>query len=344
MAGGRRPGTLGKHQYDKRALKFSSFNSNTFSGIDAAARSSDLPGSLGGGFHPAPTHAARFLSINNASRVVSRTSVTASSMVWPPATHDLLVDKAFSKGLTQDELFHIKRGSRHTDAAYGVVPVTLIVSNAYKHAMTPCGMKKEDAIKKAHEFIIGKWEEARKLQAEYLLRPTSNSPFAASALFAFGEGAHTYMDNTSPAHNYFQEYCYPEIYDNPTGVDDEIIEGVKYYCEMRQHSQDESHTPTPEEEKATVEILHVYFRHTFDESGLQIALGTAPRPPRPPGTGPIPSPHPTPSPTPRTTTPGTQQPQPSPHPTPTPRPTGSPSTQSRQPVPSPHPTPPPKFR
>lgn len=107
---------------------------------------------------------------------VSPASAVSSAM-WPPATHDDLLVRAFP-GLTATERRVLQNGSREVDATYGLVPITLIERNAYQHAMTPGwkvreftrqGLPLDEAIQKARQWAFneaGKWVDGNGEEAK----------------------------------------------------------------------------------------------------------------------------------------------------------------------------------
>lgn len=236
---------------------------------------------------------------------VATTSI-ANSPVWTPENHDRLLEEAFPGLERGGGLLKMKHGSRSVDAKLGVLPITLIESQAPKHAMTPGykvrefmrqGMSREQAVEKAREWAFGeaksfvdsKGEEAKRLQVEY--ERQGGSGLSPKALYVFGEGAHTLMDNTSPVHRGFQVYDLEEylsgdgsVFDVGAGMD-----VIGYAADMLRHKGEESHVPTAAETKETTEALHKYFRNVFGADALQAAMSKPPR-------GPVPSPHPTPVP------------------------------------------------
>ncbi|MGH9966707.1 MAG: RHS repeat-associated core domain-containing protein [Pyrinomonadaceae bacterium] len=66
----------------------------------------------------------------------SAVAMELTSALWPPGTHDEIL--AYSlPGLDPDFLGAVQAGSREVDAIGGVIPITLIPGEAYKHAMVP---------------------------------------------------------------------------------------------------------------------------------------------------------------------------------------------------------------
>jgi len=83
---------------------------------------------------------------------------------WPTETHALFINLAF-KGLSTAERGAMMLGSNSVDTLFATggvidVPITLIISEAYKHAMTPAGMTNEDAIDGADSWIEDGLNEA----------------------------------------------------------------------------------------------------------------------------------------------------------------------------------------
>lgn len=213
-----------------------------------------------------------------------------SSAMWPPATHDDLLVRAFP-GLTAAERRVLQNGSREVDATYGLVPITLIEKNAYQHAMTPGwkvreftrqGLPLDEAIQKARQWAFneaGKWvdgngEEAKKLQAEY--RRTNVSGLSPDALYEFGKGAHTLMDNTSPAHRGkddrgFAVYSTAEYWNLAKASLPDVAISM-FATDMMEHRSDESQQPTKAQIDASNEALRRYFRNVFGEEAYKHAV------------------------------------------------------------------------
>lgn len=194
--------------------------------------------------------------------------------MWTPEIHDELVRAAFAK-LTEREINLIQKGSRRVDTYFTTsfdIPITLIVSEAPKHAMTPEGMTKEEAEKKAQEWIISKLMEAARLQKSF--EKQGGKSLAETALFSFGEACHTIMDMSSPSHAGFQEYRIPKktvcvtiilpfvgAHCIPVAVPDI----VKYIEEMKEHKKAESEMPPMDEIKQTIFLMRFMFWTTFGD-------------------------------------------------------------------------------
>ncbi len=101
--------------------------------------------------------------------------------MFPTETHKELIKYAFQEGggqygngqggLSALETDAIDYGSKLTDTYFGTgglvdIPITLFISEAPKHAMTPEGMTVEEAIDAAHEWIQKNSNNARKIQRE----------------------------------------------------------------------------------------------------------------------------------------------------------------------------------
>jgi RHS repeat-associated protein len=85
---------------------------------------------------------------------------------WPTRTHNELIKKAFP-GLSNREIKAIQKGSRDTDAPKGVLPITLLPSQAHKHAMRQQGETVEQADRKALDWLNERREAAKEHQSAY---------------------------------------------------------------------------------------------------------------------------------------------------------------------------------
>ena len=237
------------------------------------------------------------------------------SRMFPTPTHQSLIEYAFLDGgtkygdiggrLSKDEVDAIALGSRQTDTyfghGYGVggfeidIPITLIISEAPKHAMTPEGMTVEEAMKKAHEWIQQNTSEARRLQKEQdskiekekqeLVKkhqlnngkpvPTSapnpyvdSGKMVTSALTAFGKACHTYMDSVSPAHHGWQKYEMPKTV-GEYGVKNDI---PMFIIEGLQHKSEESAPPTQGQTSQCALYMRGAFLTTFTNKWFKQAV------------------------------------------------------------------------
>lgn len=232
----------------------------------------------------------RQIPVEDSAVATAATKTTAMATVnpaaWPPRTHDKLLSDAFP-GLTPTELRILQNGSRTVDVKFEVVAITLLESNAPKHAMTPAskvreyikqGMEPKRAVEEAQKWAAAeakKWvdnqgETAKRLQAEY--RKTNVYPVSNDALYEFGKGAHTLMDNTSPAHRPFQIFLGVSGYILSSRAEDVASGIARFTIDLREHSKHESQPPTETESKATTEALRNYFRNVFGEEAYQQAV------------------------------------------------------------------------
>lgn len=168
-------------------------------------------------------------------------------LIFPTKTHNALVEYTFEEGkgggggLSRNEVEEIALGSRQTDTYFGHgksiggweidVPITLLISEAYKHAMVPEGKTVEEAQKLAYEWVKTNTSDARRIQREaddakqkYIDAHKDGKPVPTpgpdpnlvpgsmnlSALNSFGHACHTYMDSFSPAHHGWQRYDMPK--------------------------------------------------------------------------------------------------------------------------------------
>ncbi len=200
--------------------------------------------------------------------------------MFPTQHHTALVEFAFkaggssywksagSGGLSAAEVSAIDYGSRLTDTLFGTgqlfnltpphvdPPITAIVSEAPKHAMTPGDMSVDVARAQAYKWISENTGLAREKQRASCMknyeavrlnnekskhiaeqhrmanngRPIPSPPpvpiptrtLEREALTFFGKACHTYMDACSPAHYGWQRYEMPvrttKILDPETGI------------------------------------------------------------------------------------------------------------------------------
>lgn len=212
---------------------------------------------------------------------------TVNSAAWPTETHNLLIRKALP-GLSERELVQIERGSEMIDLKYRVpgtekvgLPKTLLPSEAHKHAMRKENQSVADAIREAQAWVDAKGEEAKRLQRSH--EQQGKRGLALTALIAYGNGAHTIMDSTSPAHRGRQEYRLPNVKTVKEAPQQGIIDraaarisrvwanSAQYACEMLDHKANEAAPPTAEEERETVALLRNYFRNLFGDEFLRYA-------------------------------------------------------------------------
>ncbi|HEY5884685.1 MAG TPA: RHS repeat-associated core domain-containing protein [Pyrinomonadaceae bacterium] len=200
---------------------------------------------------------------------------------WPKGTHDRLIEKAFP-GLTRREIRQIQRGSHSVDVKRGV-PITLIESQAPKHAQTPGSYVREmgsvpaaqaRAMGESATFVATKTAEATQHQL------AGNS---SKALFAIGEASHPVTDNTSPAHAGFQVYSVPQtvVMVPGIGLPAVVPDAAQLAKELREHEAREARPPTPEEEKAAIDGLRAVYASALGQEALQRAITEPPPPPQP---------------------------------------------------------------
>lgn len=237
--------------------------------------------------------------------------------MFPTITHNYLVEYAFSDsgrygniggGLSGAEVNAIALGSRQTDTYFGHgksiggweidIPITLIISEAYKHAMVPEGKTVEEAQKLAYEWIKKNTGEARRLQKsaddakqKYIDAHKGGKPVPTpgpdpnlvsgsmdlSALNSFGHACHTYMDSFSPAHHGWQKYNMPKknvVITLPSGEETEMESWdlEKFISEGLQHKNDESAEPTAEQKDNCVKYMRGAFLTTFTNKWFKRAV------------------------------------------------------------------------
>jgi len=182
---------------------------------------------------------------------------------WPTKTHIYFISEAFS-GLTDGEINSIVEGSNSVDTYFRTgempdIPVTLIPSLAYRHAMTPEGKSQEEAVTLANQWIEDSLNDAIGF---------SELDLPNRSLGEFGKAAHTIMDNTSPAHTGFQEYSYPNIPVPHSGG----INLAVFVMEGLDHKNQESRDPTKEETQKTVLGLRTHFLATYGKEAFLRAV------------------------------------------------------------------------
>ncbi len=235
-------------------------------------------------------------------------------MMFPTKTHNALVEYTFEEGkgggggLSRNEVEEIALGSRQTDTYFGHgksiggweidVPITLLISEAYKHAMVPEGKTVEEAQKLAYEWVKTNTKEARRLQREeddarqkYIDAHKDGKPVPTpgpdpnlvpgsmnlSALNSFGHACHTYMDSFSPAHHGWQRYDMPKktiTIIQPSGeeIEMEAWDLKKFIDEGLQHKADENNPPTMEERDNCVKYMRGAFLTTFTNKWFKRAV------------------------------------------------------------------------
>jgi RHS repeat-associated protein len=202
---------------------------------------------------------------------------------WPTEWHDYFVKKALS-GLSEREIQQIQKGSRRVDTYLGSgticdFPITMIPSEASKHAMTPPGLTKQDAVKEAQAFV--EVQKAKAIEFQKLFEKQFGKgvkgKLSLAALLEFGKGTHTYMDATSPAHRGFQAYTIPTreiVIINPDGTETKFEETdwAKFIQEMLEHKDIEKGPPTTAEEVQTLILIRGYFLFTFGDEQFRRAV------------------------------------------------------------------------
>jgi RHS repeat-associated protein len=199
---------------------------------------------------------------------------------WPTETHDLIIGLALP-GLNKYQLDRIRYGSALVDTLWGTgsyadIPITLLIANAYMHAMTPGGMTEDEARSLAEQFIEKNLNDAVTEQLNGFGPKQSDYPmFSAEALTSFGQAMHTIMDNTSPAHKGFQVYAMPETTVYWHGVPIKIANIPQWIQEGLEHKALESRPPTREELADNILSLRVNFLATFGNKAFIKAVPDA---------------------------------------------------------------------
>jgi hypothetical protein len=146
--------------------------------------------------------------------------------------------------------------------------------------MRQSGETVEQADRKALDWLDRQRELAKEHQSasDYQGR----NRLSLAALEHFGAGAHTIMDNTSPAHSPYQEYTIPPpSAGNYTGPDADMVALGYYILSIMCHSEEESRPPTPEEEAQAINDMRHYFGTIFGEEALKRAITQPPSPTSP---------------------------------------------------------------
>jgi RHS repeat-associated protein len=200
---------------------------------------------------------------------------------WPTETHNQLIRQAFP-GLSERESAQIQRGSESVDVKYPIhlpgkitvgVPITLLPGEAYKHAMTPEGWTKKEARTAGLQWIDQKSNEAKNLQSDFSSK--GGTGLSEKALVSFGEGSHTLMDNTSPAHYNYQLYSIPRVLIPIPGAPGSYVllpNASQYTKEQMQHIGKESDEPTEEQRRRAVADMQAYYLRTFGEEAFHRAI------------------------------------------------------------------------
>ncbi|MGH9943547.1 MAG: RHS repeat-associated core domain-containing protein, partial [Pyrinomonadaceae bacterium] len=193
---------------------------------------------------------------------------------WPTSTHNRLIELAFP-GLSKKEIKQIQQGSRSVDIKGGVIPITLLPSEAHKHAMRQEGETVEQAVEKSVGYVLEKSIEARKQQAEH--EQDGGTGLSNDALETFGQATHPLTDNTSPAHTGFQVYTlHVDDADTPTEAAGAAVQDVKG---LQEHKKIESRPPTAAERRQAVQAMQTTFRNVFGDEAYKRAI-KQPRPAR----------------------------------------------------------------
>lgn len=121
---------------------------------------------------------------------------TTTAAAWPSqlryVTHQRSCDRVLEASLSREDLDRLKFAVKDADK-----PEWQTVEYSYRHAMTPSGMSKEEARRKANEFVRDEITTARRLYER------GNH---SDGMLRLGYGMHCLQDATSPAHAGFKEY------------------------------------------------------------------------------------------------------------------------------------------
>lgn len=216
---------------------------------------------------------------------------------WPTEVHREMIHAAFAD-LTYDQREQIAYGSNLVDTYFGTgkiydIPITLFVSEAYKHAMIPDGMSYEEAYAKGYGFATDQAAKARSELGE-------SDDFVMDSLSEFGKGTHIYSDSTSPAHGPWGTYAIPkklilvprlkvttpnflrtatlgDLPDCPfvcMEIEHEyrvVNDWQKFAKEMLEHHQKEK-TPTQEQHAEAIMRMRAYFLTTYGDKRFARAV------------------------------------------------------------------------
>jgi RHS repeat-associated protein len=198
---------------------------------------------------------------------------------WPTETHNKIIEQALPGLARTGRLHYVQHGSRTVDGGdSGLVPHTLLPSNAHQHAMVDAQKIKELgsyaaardwAKNEMNRFIQEKVTESKTaLDNANLNDNTGGIPgrehYEIKALEAFGEAIHPIMDNVSPAHRDFQVYDTSGWSLSVNGV---ITAGLDIYS----HAKAEERDPTPEEMNQMVQEIRKLYGEVFGEKALKDA-------------------------------------------------------------------------
>jgi hypothetical protein len=203
---------------------------------------------------------------------------------WPERTHNEIIRRAFN-ALNPGKREQIQRGSASVDADFKnprklATENTLVESMAPRHAMTP-GFKvrelgsesaaREWARNEASIFINDRMGKAQELYGQSREATTffGKDALRAAAYRAFGEGAHTIMDGSSPAHRDFQVYDTAQ-YDRGITNPGQSILG--FGLGMQEHGNEESRRPTDEEMTGMVDTLRLRYYRAFGADAYNEAV------------------------------------------------------------------------
>jgi hypothetical protein len=166
------------------------------------------------------------------------------------------------EGLSKTELSVITAGVLSVDGASDGKPLsTYWPSEAYKHYMTPDGMTSDDAWQAGKDWLNGKLEAAKEAQRDW--EASGKDGISPSALFAVGEAAHLYQHMTSPAHGLGKTYSVPTIEVEVGGTKINVPDIGKFRQEQKEHNEQESRDPTPEEQSRSQHYARTFFLIVF---------------------------------------------------------------------------------
>jgi len=148
---------------------------------------------------------------------------------WSTEIHERIIDMAF-KGWSEKNIKIIKQASKDMDnPLYGGQNE----DRSYQHAMKARKESSTAAEQRMRVYVLEKVNEARTKYKEGKID---------EGVYAFGEGLHTLMDWTSPAHEGFQDWWLPLTPEGtkPEEVAESVSKSVLFYFMYKQHSAMES--------------------------------------------------------------------------------------------------------
>jgi RHS repeat-associated protein len=180
---------------------------------------------------------------------------------WSTEIHERIIDMAF-KGWSEKNIKIIKQASKDMDnPLYGGQNE----DRSYQHAMKARKESSWEAEKRMKVFVLEKVNEARSKYKEGKID---------EGVYAFGEGLHTLMDWTSPAHEGFQDWWLPGTPEGfgRGGVGLVVSKSILFYFMYKQHSAMEAAISAERMGMATG-MAFAYTSHVWSEEEAIIERG-----------------------------------------------------------------------